>query len=349
MSYAVVTPTAQAQEVATITTDCETMVALFSLLAQRNAMILDIENLRLQRNAAAASGDFAVAAQLGHRRKILEQQPLPLSEEDYLTLRDRHAALVRRLLDLCQCLFEKEDDNTLAVVSELKRRIESLDLSTLPPSGSHDPVLLNPSAPPPFKTEHEGAACSSAVESKESGTDCGAGTEESVSNATHTADGVERHSADASGSLAAPAVVQERTMIEFITDRSLETEQINDCVHQSTTSHVQDNLIELVEASRAVVEQLSGEDAVLTTTRGALPDGVDYVAQERHDSQGSPSDTASQQEGDMTPSAVPAAAADAFTRQKVAPSVSNQETGVPNGKGRGGDVDKNNKGKCLIA
>lgn len=93
--------------------------------------------------AARAEGkDFIVVVQLGKALKAAEAElsQHPLSEEGYLTLAERHDALVDKVTAKCQQLMKEEDLDALEVLATKLAELKALDLSTLPKSWANDPV-----------------------------------------------------------------------------------------------------------------------------------------------------------------------------------------------------------------
>jgi hypothetical protein len=111
-----------------------------------------IQDLQAQYDAAeAAAEDFELIASLGLQLTALqlEAKKLPLSEKAYLTLPDRHAALVQRMTDKCKELMRDKDFDALATLSALLKAVKALDLSCVArEEEADDPVLpeteLNP-------------------------------------------------------------------------------------------------------------------------------------------------------------------------------------------------------------
>jgi hypothetical protein len=69
--------------------------------------------------------------------KITEQ---PLSEEDYLTLSDRHAALVQKVTEVCRKLTKDKAYAEVKVLGAKLQELKALDVSILPQSWTEDPV-----------------------------------------------------------------------------------------------------------------------------------------------------------------------------------------------------------------
>lgn len=79
------------------------------------------EELQRQFDAAVtAKADYLEIAEIGIAQLEHEKESaqLPLSEEDYLTLESRHAALVLTVRDLCQFLVSEQRFATLKALSK---------------------------------------------------------------------------------------------------------------------------------------------------------------------------------------------------------------------------------------
>jgi hypothetical protein len=105
----------------------------------------------------AARSDFIAVGQAGKAlkaaRAVIAQ--LPLSEEDYLTLADRHAELVQKVTTTCAELADAGEIDTVDSMAATLKELQALDVSALQQSCANDPVP--PPAPPAVKGE-EGRA-----------------------------------------------------------------------------------------------------------------------------------------------------------------------------------------------
>jgi hypothetical protein len=110
--------------------ECERVLTQVICAPQRRDLTKRIEALQAQLDAALAADDFEAVALLCSQLQILQQQSaqLPLSEEGYLTLLDRHAALVQKLADKCKELAEAKD---YAAVTSLGVKLSELRAATL--------------------------------------------------------------------------------------------------------------------------------------------------------------------------------------------------------------------------
>jgi hypothetical protein len=99
--------------------------------------MLQMQAVQAQYEAAEeAAVDFVLVGTLGTQLETLQQQSaqLPLSEEDYLTLGDRHARLVQQLTDKCQELKADRAFARLSAVAAFLYKLKALDVSELPRS-----------------------------------------------------------------------------------------------------------------------------------------------------------------------------------------------------------------------
>ena len=80
-----------------VKSECDRVLQQVACVPQRRDLTQRIPALQTQLEAALAADDFGSIASVGTQLLALQQQSaqLPQSEEDYLTLADRHAALVQ--------------------------------------------------------------------------------------------------------------------------------------------------------------------------------------------------------------------------------------------------------------
>jgi hypothetical protein len=129
--------------------ECDTVVAQFAHVPTLRGAILQRAKLQKELEAAEAAGDdFVLVGTLGERLeaqclRIAEQ---PLSEEDYLTLADRHEALVLKTAAICRELAKSKAYADVKMLGAKLQDLKALDVSALPQSWSNDPV--QPPAPP---------------------------------------------------------------------------------------------------------------------------------------------------------------------------------------------------------
>jgi myosin heavy subunit len=135
--------------------ECDSIIAQFAHVpALRNAIQQRAE-LQAQLEAAEAGDDFVLVGTLGEQLdalnlKVVEQ---PLSEEDYLTMFERHAALVQKVTDTCRELTKSRAYAEVKILGVKLQELKALDVSALPQSWANDPA---PPPTPPAPTAEEG-------------------------------------------------------------------------------------------------------------------------------------------------------------------------------------------------
>jgi serine/threonine protein kinase len=140
--------------------ECDSVTTQFAHApALRNA-IQQRDELQAQLQAAEDSGDFVVVGTLGEqlealKRKVNEQ---PLSEEGYLTLADRHEALVQKVMVTCKDLTKAKDWAALQPIAAKLQELKALATSL----GSSTENLICPSSPAPGVENISDAANTSA-------------------------------------------------------------------------------------------------------------------------------------------------------------------------------------------
>jgi hypothetical protein len=84
--------------------------------------------------AVAAAEDFVLVGTLGMQLQELEKESaqLSLSEEDYLTLADRHTALVQRVTEQCRAQKAASQFTELEKLATQLVALTALDVSELP-------------------------------------------------------------------------------------------------------------------------------------------------------------------------------------------------------------------------
>jgi hypothetical protein len=99
--------------------ECERFMQQAACAPQRGDLSRRIRAHCAQLDAALAAEDFELVASLGVQLQPLHEESaqLPLSEEDYLTLPARHAALVQRVMDKCKVLAALKDYKSLDAVA----------------------------------------------------------------------------------------------------------------------------------------------------------------------------------------------------------------------------------------
>jgi hypothetical protein len=94
---------------------------------------LPLARLRAQLAAAEKCEDYELVGTLGEQ---LVTAPHPLSEEDYLTLAERHEALVQKVTTACQELTRAKAYSDVKVLGAVLKELKSLDVSGLPLTGA---------------------------------------------------------------------------------------------------------------------------------------------------------------------------------------------------------------------
>jgi hypothetical protein len=127
--------------------------ALRAAVQHRDALKEELYALKI------ANVDFTSMGRVGKAVKaaaftVSQQQ---LTEEGYLTLADRHEAMVRKVTETCTGLSDAEDYEALATLAVKLEELQALDVSALPQSWANDPV--QPPGPPTHFTEEEEDEC----------------------------------------------------------------------------------------------------------------------------------------------------------------------------------------------
>jgi formyltetrahydrofolate synthetase len=115
--------------------ECQTVIAQFAHVPALRAAVQQRDELQREFTAPnAAKTNFKEIARLGTAHKAAAAAVLQerLSEEDYLTLADRHAALVQKLTAVCKELVDAEDYETVTVIGAQLKQLNALDASSLP-------------------------------------------------------------------------------------------------------------------------------------------------------------------------------------------------------------------------
>jgi hypothetical protein len=136
--------------------ECDALVTQFTNAPRTREAILHRNELQDTLTALrAAKSDFAAVGQVGKALKVANAHlaQLPLSEEDYLTLADRHAALVQKVTATCTELADAGEYAALDALAIKLEELQALDVSALPQPWANDPV--QPPAPPAPTTTAE--------------------------------------------------------------------------------------------------------------------------------------------------------------------------------------------------
>jgi hypothetical protein len=120
-------------QVAALVDECDTVAADVSTVL-----------LRAQLAAAVEQEDYELVGALGVQ---LTAAP-PLSDEDCLTLADRHEALVQKVITTCRELPKAKSYAEVKVLGTKLKELKVLDVSALPQSWADDPVYVPPATAP---------------------------------------------------------------------------------------------------------------------------------------------------------------------------------------------------------
>jgi hypothetical protein len=111
------------------------------------------DELQREYNALkSAATDFVAMGRVGKALKAAVTAVV-LTEEDYLTLADRHAALVTTVTATCSVLADAGQFDALEALAAKLEELKALDMSALPRSWLNDPV--QPPAPPAAEEEED--------------------------------------------------------------------------------------------------------------------------------------------------------------------------------------------------
>jgi cell fate (sporulation/competence/biofilm development) regulator YlbF (YheA/YmcA/DUF963 family) len=131
--------------------ECDTIITQFVHVPALTKAVLQRDEL--QREFApfdAAKTNFKEFARLG-KAAVAPVLQLPLSVEGYLTLKDRHAALVQKVTTMCCELADAGSFCALTTLATKLEDIEALDVSALPQSSNARP----PAAAAVFRANSE--------------------------------------------------------------------------------------------------------------------------------------------------------------------------------------------------
>jgi DNA repair exonuclease SbcCD ATPase subunit len=151
-------PESNPQQHAALVSECDIVIAQRAHVPALRDAIQQRDQLQAEFAALKASkSDFAASVKVGRELKALQEAilQLPLSEEDYLTMADRYAALVQKMTVLCERLLENEDLDALEGLASKLEELQALDVSALPQSWANDPVQP-PTPPAPSTSAEEG-------------------------------------------------------------------------------------------------------------------------------------------------------------------------------------------------
>jgi hypothetical protein len=127
---------------AALVDECDAVVTQFAHVASLKDAIQLRDGLEAQLEVAEKIGDdYELIGTLGEqlltlRQKVAEQ---PLSEEDYLTLADRHEVLVQKVTNTCATLARAKAYADVKLLGAKLKELKALDVSALPQSWANDP------------------------------------------------------------------------------------------------------------------------------------------------------------------------------------------------------------------
>jgi hypothetical protein len=123
----------------TLTGECDSIITQVAHVPTLREAIQQRDELQWELAALdAAKTNFREIARVGtaHRAAVAAVLQQPLAEEDYLTLSDRHTALVQKLTTTCEELADAEDYDAVTVLGDKLNELKALDVSALPSSDS---------------------------------------------------------------------------------------------------------------------------------------------------------------------------------------------------------------------
>jgi hypothetical protein len=112
--------------------DCQRFLRQVASAPLQKELMQRREVLQAQYRAAEfAAEDFVLIGHLGVKLEALQRESaqLPLSEEDYLALADRHAQLVQRVTDKCKELTKGRQFDELAALGIQLKALKAVDVS----------------------------------------------------------------------------------------------------------------------------------------------------------------------------------------------------------------------------
>jgi hypothetical protein len=123
--------------------ECDAVIAQFAHVPTLREAIQLRDQLHKEFAALnAAKTNFMEIARVGtaHKAAIAAVLQLPLSEEDYLTLAGRYAALVQKVTAACAELADAGEFDSLVVLAAKLEELKALDVFILAHTGDNDPV-----------------------------------------------------------------------------------------------------------------------------------------------------------------------------------------------------------------
>jgi hypothetical protein len=127
--------------------DCDRVVAQFVHVPRFKEAIQRKDELKREFDALnAVRTNFLAIARVGaeHKAAIAAVAQIPLSEEDYQTLSERHEAVVSRVTTTCAQLTDMGEFGALEALASKLEELMALDTTGLPQSWDNDPVYVPP-------------------------------------------------------------------------------------------------------------------------------------------------------------------------------------------------------------
>jgi hypothetical protein len=130
--------------------ECDSIMAQFAHVPALRDAIQQRDELQAQLEAAEEGDDFVLVGSLGEELDALnlKSDEQPLSEEDYLTMFDRHVALVQKVTETCRELTKAKVYAEVKLLGAKLQELKALDVFVLPQSWASDPELP-PARPAP--------------------------------------------------------------------------------------------------------------------------------------------------------------------------------------------------------
>jgi FtsZ-binding cell division protein ZapB len=136
-----------ALECAELEGECDTLSEQVAQAPARRDAMQRRDALQAQLDAAQRNSERTDALTQSLAAVNLESAQLPLSEEDYLTLTARHAALVQKVEAKIIWLAENRHSDLLTTLAAKLTALKALDLNVLLDPGHMDPVCVEDTDP----------------------------------------------------------------------------------------------------------------------------------------------------------------------------------------------------------
>jgi hypothetical protein len=125
-------PHAKPPQCGVVAGECDTVISQFAHVPTFRDAIQRRDELQREYNALkAAATDFVSLGRVGKALKTAIAA-IVLTEEDYLTLADRHAALLHKVTTTCSELADAGEFGALATLATKLEELKALDVSALP-------------------------------------------------------------------------------------------------------------------------------------------------------------------------------------------------------------------------